>query len=158
MAGQRRNDVCCRRLRRLVAAVVGLVCGSISGCAGESVKLAIEAQQRADEVTQAVFDRQHEGLRVLLYRDLVTRLQSADDGAATIGDDEREVLNQVWNDRDLVEFWAIQHERAKSLRLIGVDMKLYSEQSVFELLLKQATGKLERGIAAAAGAAVSSSE
>lgn len=122
-----------------------------AGCTGESLRVALAAQQRADQVQQAVFERQHEALRVLLYRDLCGRLEQ--DGAA-LGDAQREALNEIWNDRDLVEFWLVQHERAKALRLVGVDAKLYSDQSIVDLLSKSLLSKAARakeGLAACAG-------
>ncbi len=112
-----------------------------SGCTRESVRIALRAQQRADQVHQTVFDRQHEGLRILLYRDLIRRLETA---GPTLSADQRAVVNAVWNERDLIEFWAIQNERAKALRLIGVDAKLYSDKSPLELLLKSLTAKVNR--------------
>lgn len=112
-----------------------------SGCTRESVRIALRAQQRADQVHQTVFDRQHEGLRMLLYRDLIRRLETA--GPALTAE-QRAVVNAVWNERDLIEFWAIQNERAKALRLIGVDAKLYSDQSPLDLLLKSLTAKVNR--------------
>ena len=122
------------------------------GCTRESVRLALESQQRADQVQQAVFDRQHDGLRILLYRDLVRQLESQGMAMTT---EQRQIVNAAWNERDLIEFWAVQHERAKALRLMGVDAKLYSDQSVLDLMLKSLGAKaerLERGIASRVGA------
>lgn len=128
-----------------------------SGCTAESVRIAIEAQQRADGVQQAVFDRQNDALRVLLYRDLLRRLAEA---GAPLDERQRAVVNAVWNDRDLFEFWTVQQERSRALRLIGVDSRLYSEQSIIDLLIKSVTGKIDRigeHMAARAGAAVAPS-
>lgn len=119
------------------------------GCTRASLHVALESQRRADQVQQAVFDRQHEALCILLYRDLQRRL--AETGAA-LSDAQHAVLNAVWNDRDLVEFWALQHERAAALRLTGVDAKLYADQSAVDLLWKSLEAKwsrARRGLAAA---------
>lgn len=124
---------------------------SLPGCTRESVRVALAAQQRADQVQQAVFDRQHEALCILLYRDLHRRLEQA---RAPLSPAQRTALNEVWNDRDLVEFWRVQHERARALRLIGVDAKLYSDQAVVDLLYKSLSAKLARakqGLATYAG-------
>lgn len=128
---------------RLTAALFISTCAALaaSGCTRESVRIAIRAQQRADQVHQTVFDRQHEGLRILLYRDLIRRLETS---GPALNVDQRAVVNAVWNERDLIEFWAIQNERAKALRLIGVDAKLYSDQSPLDLLLKSLTAKVAR--------------
>lgn len=142
------------RRTRAAAATAALAAGAVllAGCTGESVKIALEAQKRADDVQQAVFDRQHEGLTALLYRDLASRLAAAAAGGGGLSDAQRAVLNDAWNERDLIEFWAVQNERVRALRLIAVDMKLYSDQSPLDLLLKQGAAKLTRTIAGAAGA------
>ncbi|MBI5863271.1 MAG: hypothetical protein HZB38_01915 [Planctomycetes bacterium] len=115
---------------------VGLAC---CGCTAESTRLAIETQQRADQVQEALFERQHEGLNVLLFRDVVRRLETG--GDAKFSAAQRDVLNEAWNERDLIEFWRVQFERATALRMIGVDAKLYGEQSIVDLLIKN----IERG-------------
>ena len=45
------------------------------GCTRESVRMALESQQRANQVQQTVFEHQHEGLQILLYRDLIKQLE-----------------------------------------------------------------------------------
>ncbi|MBU0638058.1 MAG: hypothetical protein KKB50_04275 [Planctomycetes bacterium] len=142
------------KLIRQLGAVcwLGLLATGQSGCTGESTRVALAAQRRADAAQRAVFDRQHEGLCILLYRDLVRRLENAD---ATLTDEQRAALNEVWNERDLIEFWAVQHERAAALRLIGVDAKLFSAQSPVDLLVKSLAARAERvkqRLAACAGA------
>ena len=121
------------------------------GCTSESVRVALETQRRADEVQQAVFDRQHEALGRLLYRDLSQRLTSS---GLELSAAQHEALNAVWNDRDLVEFWAVQYERAKALRIIGVDLKLFSDQSIVDLLWKGLEARADRAKAALATRAV----
>ena len=126
--------------------VIGLLCAvcmaSLAGCTRESVRVALETQRRADTVQQTVFDRQHEALCILLYRDLLRRLEGT---GLQPNDAQRAVINEVWNERDLIEFWALQHVRAKALRLLGVDAKLYSDQSVVDLLLKSIGARVARG-------------
>ncbi len=138
----------------LVWGVVLVVVISAAGCTRESLRVALTAQQRADQVQQAVFERQHEALCLLLYRDLQRRLEQV---GTPLSPAQRSALNEVWNDRDLIEFWTVQHERAKALRLIGVDAKLYSDQAVIDLLYKSLAAKVARakqGIAARAGEAL----
>jgi len=133
----------------LVVACAGVVAVA-GGCTRESLRAALESQRRADLVQQAVFDRQHEALCILLYRDLQRRLAET---GTPLSDPQRAALNAVWNDRDLVEFWALQHERAAALRLAGVDAKLHADQSVVDLLWKSLAVKwsrVRRGPAAAA--------
>ena len=135
----------------LVLTLDTLCLGLSSGCASESTRLALDVQRRADEVQEAVFDRQHEALCVLLYRDLVGRLAEA---GPALTPAQRAALNDVWNDRDLIEFWTIQHERAKALRVVGVDAKLASDQPVIDLLIKAIEARADRAkqsLAAQAG-------
>ena len=142
------------QFRRL--ALLGLVTLLAGGCTDPSLRLALQAQQRADDVAGFVFERQHDALCALLYRDLVQRL-SADGTPLT--DAQQVALNAAWNDRDLVEFWARQHERAKALRLAGVDAKLYGDQAPVDLLIKSLLARADQvkaGVAAAAGASLTS--
>ena len=135
-----------RRMKRqlcvagaIAAVVVGG--GAPAGCTRESVRAALAVQRRADSVQQAVFEQQHETLCILLYRDLIRRLEH---GGAQLTAAQRAALNEVWNERDLIEFWCVQQERCKALRLIGVDSKLFADQSPVDLLLKQLVGGLRR--------------
>lgn len=128
-----------KRMLVWLVAEIGMLC--LSGCTRESVRTAIAAQRRADQIQQAVHDRQQESLHILLYRNLVAQLH-ADDERLTSG--QQAALNQAWNDRDLVEFWNVQFERARVLRTVGVDMQLVSQQAVVDLLIKNARLKLER--------------
>lgn len=113
----------------------------VSGCTNESTRIAIETQRRADEVQQAVFDRQHEALRILLYREALRRVEGA---GASLSAEQRDALNAIWNERDLLEFWAVQHERAAALRMLGVDAKLYGDQETLDLLWKNAEKRMDR--------------
>jgi len=111
------------------------------GCTRESLRVALAAQRRADQIHEAVFERQHEALCLLLYRDMCRRL--AENGPA-LSEAQQRALSAVWGERDLLEFWLRQHERARALRLIGVDTKLYSEQSVLEQLGRSLLGEAKR--------------
>jgi hypothetical protein len=114
---------------------------SAGACTRESTRVAIETQRRADDVQQVVFDRQHEALCILLYRDLLRRLEPAGSGWSPA---QQEALNDIWNERDLIEFWAIQNERARALRLAGVDAKLFADQSIVDLLWKSIETRMDR--------------
>jgi hypothetical protein len=141
-----------RRGRWRCFAIAGLLAWLTGGCTDPSLRLALQAQQRADDVAGFVFERQHEALRVLLYRDVLHRLG---DAGTPLTDAQQTALNDAWNDRDLLEFWALQHERAKALRLAGVDAKLYSDQAPADLLIKSLLARADQvqtGLAAAAGA------
>jgi len=128
-----------------------LAAGLVTGCTRESTRLAIETQRRADEIQQAVFEQQHQALRVLLYRDLLRRLN---EGGRELSDAQQVAAGEVWNDRDLIEFWAVQNERARALRTVGVDAKLVGDQSVVDLLYKSIAARGDRirqALAAEAG-------
>ncbi len=114
---------------------------SSGGCTRESVRVAIDAQRRADQVQQTVFERQHEGLTLLLFRDLVARLRAS---GIDLTPEQLATLEAAWNERDLVEFWAIQQERTRALRLAGVDAKLFSDQAAIDVLLKALEAKVDR--------------
>jgi len=132
---------------------VGLAGLLAAGCTRESVRIALEAQRRADEVQQAVFERQHAALRVLLYREVVRRLE---EGGFPLTAAQRAALGAAWNDRDLMEFWQVQHERAKALRRAGVDAQLWGSAAALDLLIKAVDARLDparAGVAAYAGAA-----
>jgi hypothetical protein len=121
---------------RVVTAAAALLAG---GCTSESTRLALETQRRADDVQAAIFERQHDGLKVLLYREARGRLE-----AAGSPEERDRALSEVFNERDLIEFWAIQNERAAALRMIGVDAKLFANQSIVDLLIKQLEAQFER--------------
>ena len=139
--------------------VVSVLCFvQISGCTRESIRIAIEAQRRADQVQQAVYDRQHEALCILLYRDMLSRLGET---GAPVSMAQRVVINEVWNERDLLEFWAVQQERSRALRLVGVDAMLASNQSIVDLLIKSVESRMKRielKVAESAGATMSTVE
>ncbi len=129
----------------------GLLLMVLPGCTPESVRLALEAQQRADRVQQEVFECQHRALCVLLYRDMQHRLE---DAGGALNAAQRQALNDAWNSRDLIEFWLVQYERARALRLTGVDARLASEQSAVDLLYKSLAaqaGRLRQGLAEHSG-------
>ncbi len=126
------------RVRSCLAAGLGLL---LAGCTQESLRIALESQRRANEVQHAVFERQHEALCGLLYRDALHRLAEQE---LALEPRHRAALSDLWNDRDLVEFWAIQHERARALRLAGVDAKLFADQSIVDLLWKQVDVRIDR--------------
>src|SRR5262250_1632023 len=92
----------------------------LAGCTAESTRIAIESQQRANAVDEAVFDNQRDALLVFSYRDAVANVEKSaplskpDDPASppiALSDGQRSALNQAWNQRDLLEFWRVQHER-----------------------------------------------
>ncbi len=127
----------------------------IGGCTQESTRIAIETQRRVDDVRQTLFENQHESLKILLFRDTLSRLA---DAGEPLNDHQVTRLNDAWNLRDRFEFWHIQNERAANLRRIAVDAKLYSEQSIVDLLTKSLLRKLDRaedGLAAWFGGSLS---
>lgn len=109
-----------------------------AGCTRESLRVALAAQQEANRVDRAVAERRHDALRVLLFRDAVRRLEAE---VGPLGSTAVQALSDIWNDRDLMEFWLVQDERAAALRTAGVDAKLYSDQSMVDLLAKNLSAK-----------------
>lgn len=144
------------RTARRLACAIGIIAVVVlsSGCTRESLRIALESQRRADQVQQHIFESQHDALRILLYRDLVRQFETR---SGALNDAQRAALSDAWNQRDLIEFWSIQNERAKALRTIGVDAKLYSDQSIVDLLFKSISTRVQRAkeaLAAGAGAGV----
>lgn len=140
-----------RRATMVIRLAVAVATAGLTACTAESTRVALATQRRADQIQQALFERQHDALRLLLYRDALHRL-----GATTTPEQRSTALNDIWNDRDLVEFWAVQNERCAALRLIGVDFKLHADQSMVDLLIKQIESRWQRaeeGLARAAGSA-----
>jgi hypothetical protein len=142
-------------MRKVSMVLVGAALLVVAGaCSDPSLRVALRAQQRADAVQQAVCTRQHDALTLLLYRDLLHELAAR---GAPLDEAQRAAVEAAWVDRDLVEFWLVQHERAAALRLAGVDARLYADQAPVDLLLKslEARGEPARHAAATlAGRAV----
>lgn len=135
-------------IARRASAAIACLAIHLAGCTAESTRFAIQTQRRADAVQQTVFERQHEGLVLLLFRDVAARLERC-----KTAEERLAALNAAWNERDLIEFWAVQHERSRGLRLIGVDAKLSSEQSIVDLLIRSIEAKADRAAQSLAGAA-----
>jgi hypothetical protein len=112
------------------------------GCTATSTMLAIEGSERSDAVRTAVVERQHRSLKILLFRDTLDRLV-----LAKSAEEQEAVLNEAWNDRDLIEFWLIQDTLARCLHIATVDAKLASDQSIFQLIVqdisRRAAGPLQ---------------
>lgn len=139
-----------KRLVIRISAALLAAFALIGGCTAPSVRAALEIQRRAGDVDEFIFDAQHDALKVLLFQRATAELEDAGDAHA-----RAEALNIAWNDRDLFELWRVQHERAKTLRLIGVDLKLFADQSILDLLIKrieQVAQQVKQRIAAQAGA------
>lgn len=127
--------------RGALALAVGGALMLAAGCTGESLRVAAESQRRADAVQDAVVSQQNLALRGLLFRDMTSRLRAS---GIDLDDGQEATMNAVWNDRDLLEFWIVQHERARALRLVGVDAHLYAGQSIVDLLWKRLAGQIDR--------------
>lgn len=124
----------------IVALLPFLPAGCMSmGCTAESTRQALAAQERADEVSQAVVDNQSQAMKILLFQSTLAQLEQAQDPKHA-----EVILNEAWNQRDLFEFWMVQWERAKALRLVGATTKLWSDQSTFDLLCKSVQAKVKR--------------
>ena len=115
----------------LCLAALILLATAGGGCTRESVRLALDAQRRADQVQQAVFEQQDESLRILLFRDLVNRLEKA---GRPLTEAERAALNEIWNERDLVQFWAVQNGPGSAHRRRRCQAG--ADQAIVDLLIK----------------------
>ncbi|HQL54411.1 MAG TPA: hypothetical protein PLQ87_06870 [Phycisphaerae bacterium] len=108
------------------------------GC--EATRVALETQQRANDIQQTIFDQQQEALRIYQFRTLAARL--------ALKPAQQQDLNAAWNERDVLEFWAVMHERSKALRLVGVDARLWASEPIVALLGKQIRTTFQRASAA----------
>ena len=116
----------------------------LAGCTPTSTKLAIAGSERSDGVRSFVTAEQHRSLKVLLFRETLTKLKAAQT------DEVREaVLNDAWNDRDLFEFWYLQDCWARALHYATVDAKLASSKSMASLIAKDIAIKLQEPVQAA---------
>lgn len=137
-----------KTMNRILSAV--LLISVLAGCSDPSLKIAIDAQRRADEVEDFLFQQQHDGLVLYLYRDLAHQLGTEE---TPLSNEQQVTLNAGWNERDLIEHWALQHERAKALRNVGVNTRLYSQQSIIDLIGKSLSQRVSTAQAAIAGEA-----
>lgn len=134
---------------RIASLIIVLVGVCMTGCSNPSTKLALDGSKKADDTAEAIFTRQHDGLVLLLYRDTIAKLQAV----GTLNEKQHAVLNKAWNERNLIEFWALQNEKVKTLRLVTVYQKLYSDQSIIDLLLKSVMEKAQAAKAVIANVA-----
>lgn len=123
-----------------------ILCGA---CTSESTRVAIATQSRADEVAQTIFDRQREAMRIYMYRWAKSEITTAVENKNSIA--AAAILEKVFQDDDLHDFWLSQHERAKALRIAGVDSKLYADQGILNLLFGSIMRAIEKYEAAIAG-------
>lgn len=133
--------------------ILTLACAFLAtGCTSQSTMTAIASQKRVNAVDEAIFKNQADNLKQVLYDRLVVDLERS--GGGYLNDAQKVALSQAWNDRDLLEFWSVQHEKSKAYRLVGVDAKLYNDQGILDLFLKSAEDgwvKAKLGLADAAG-------
>jgi hypothetical protein len=142
-------------VRKLILAIPILLV-TLSGCTAESTRLAIQNERKANAVDMALYEREHQGLSVYIFRDTVAQMKES----GGLNAQQIAILNNAWNDRDLLEFWAVQKDRIMALRREGVEAKLYSDQSMIDLLIKQLELKFDRvkpAIAAAFGESMTKS-
>lgn len=128
------------RLTRILAliSVLGLA-GCLTACSTMSARYALENQQRATEVENTLFSNQQQSLKDYLYNETEAGLLQTSDP-----NEVHTLLNKYTQERDTLDFWALQHERVNQLRLIGVNTKLWADQSILDLLYKDAERRLSK--------------
>ena len=119
----------------ILMGIIGIGTCSV-GCTSASTKIALEASNRVTQIQDKIQENQNKALKWYIFQKLLT-----DINAAKTSDQVAALLNKAWQDRDLVEFWAVQWERARALHIIGVEAKLYSDEGILDLIWKQLSGK-----------------
>jgi hypothetical protein len=137
-----------------IAALPCIVCALVisqPACNSAMLQVAQEAQGRADAVQREVVDKQHGAICVLLFRDMLQRIETQ---TGFSNDELRTAMNDIWNERDVAEHWLVQNERAAALRMAAVDVPILGRPSWSEALGRQVVRELGNARAgAAAGAA-----
>lgn len=113
-----------------------LICGCVS------TQLAIDTQERCNAVAEQIVQNYDEGLRLYLFK--ATDYVIAEAARESNPLKAEQALNAYANQLDLVKFWAIQWEKCKTLRLVGVTSKLVESQSIVELLFKRVTLAIDK--------------
>ena len=115
-------------MRSLVICLVTMI---FIGCTPEYIRIAMENIPVIENQQDTVFKNLHEVALRKLYNDA---LQAAND---------KEVMQQIWQNRDKVEEWTVAWERARTLRLMTIDAAIISSQSQIDLFIKklQKTGE-----------------
>lgn len=111
-----------------------IICLLLCGCTSESTRIALEQSQRIENIQDTLVQNLHDTALLFMYRDFID----------TIPEAEQLKFLEYNKNRDQLEFWMIQWERARALRLITLDSKLISNQSIIDLLIKRANLNQER--------------
>lgn len=105
----------------------------LTGCSTTSTKTAIEAIPKIENNQDTIFKNQQEAIEILLYQKLCLQL----------GGDPNDVIKQTFDNWQIVVKHQEQWERARAMRMVTTDAKVYETQSVFDLIWKEITGKVD---------------
>lgn len=100
------------------------------GCTSPSTKLAIQSSKVIEAGQDEIVNKLSYNVKLYQYNELKERIarNSADPT----------YLNEFWNAREGLEMMLIQWERLRALRLLTIDTKLISDQSIIDLKYKNA--------------------
>ena len=104
------------------------------GCTGESTRIALEQSQRIEDIQDTIVRNLHDMALMFMYRDYINNIPET----------EQPKFLDYNHNRDQIAFWMIQWERARALRLITIDSKLISSQTMIDLLIKRGNINQER--------------
>lgn len=113
---------------------------AISGCA--STKIAIESSSRVENVQDTIVNNQHTYIKYANFEKLLTEVEKIKGSPLT--DEEKVALNAIAVERTDAEKWMIQWERARALRMVTVDSKLYADRSIFETAAEALSKNVEK--------------
>ena len=102
---------------------------SLCGCTKASTKIAIETSTEYIARNDDLINKYHD--LVLQYMFTCFALKN------NLTAEQLSEFNKLWNNRNVVEFWLIQHERNDTLHTVGIDAKLYDDQAIFSLMLEK---------------------
>lgn len=96
------------------------------GCTSGSTKLAIESGNRVEEIQDTIFKGQQNAILTFMQ--------------------QHEYKDQavLFKDVEALLLWTEQWERARALRMLTVDTKVYSTQAMSDLIWKQFNGRLSQ--------------
>lgn len=133
-------------MRKILVSI--FVCGILfTGCTSNSTKLAIETSKEYIARNNDLMNKYHDLILQYMFTTYCLKNQ--------LTTEQIKELNLVWNNRNVVEFWLIQHERNDALYALGVDTKLYNDQSMFSLFLERFKKDVLNPVAEDLGASIS---
>jgi hypothetical protein len=120
-------------------AITAILGTCIAGCTAPSNRMAGDASGRVDALRAGVFMRQNDALKILLFRQTLAKIN-----AAKTDEERGAILNDAWNERDLIGWWGYQEILARCTQYATVDQYIAAQQGIFGLLAKDAARRWQK--------------